>query len=208
MFTLWPLTPLVIKWTFWVSCLCNLSISDGVSSWGVTPSSRLHRGRGPSGAYRSIRFRGRKAETQVYLVLTNWIVFDRVGTWWWCWRENRASLALQLSASAERLIHCRETQKETREVTAQKGGRCPRTLLLARLINDMWSHSHQNCGQMVKEGKTPTTNHKTDINRTLGCHEEHKKGENKLNNKMCCWKCKRLKILFKDACHQIILTGK
>lgn len=90
---------------------------------------------------------------------------------------NRTSLALQLSASAERLIHYRETQKETREVTAQKGGRFPRTLLLARLINCMWSHSHQNCGEMIKEGKIPTMNYKTNINRTLGCHEEHRKGE-------------------------------
>lgn len=90
-------------------------------------------------------------------------------------------------ASAERLIHWRETQKMGREVTAQKRGRCPRTLLLARLINDMWSHSQQNCGQIIKEGKIPTINYKTDMNRTLGCHEEHRRGENKLTNKMGCW---------------------
>lgn len=39
---------------------------------------------------------------------------------------------------------------------------------------------------MIKEGKIPTMNYKTDINRTLGCHEEHRKGENKLTNKMGC----------------------
>lgn len=179
MFTLWPLTPLVIKWILgWAIFVTCQSVMESLhEAWrhhhvfteAEDPLELME-------AY--IRFRGRKAETNV----TGYLVLDCI----WQSRNlmmvlegNRTSLALQLSASAERLIHCRERQKETRGVTAQKGGRCPRTLLLARLVNDMWSHSHQNWGQMVKEGKIPTMNYKTDINRTLGCHEEQRKGENK-----------------------------
>lgn len=169
MFSLWCLTPLLIKWTI----LIYQSVMLPLDEEQVCESRIQHVLTETEGPLDHIEASGSEAGKQkptwrgiwcswTELYLTSY----RVRTWWWFWGENNTSLAFQLSASKD-------------QSTAKKYRRRHGWLQLRRdedvHVRFICFFSFTTCdlihsrNQKINEGKSPI-NYRTDINITRGPH--------------------------------------